>query len=65
MAKPQVEFEDVRCLRETTEAILCSIDGKEIWIPKSQVLDDSEVYKKDDEGTLIITEWIATEKGLT
>lgn len=35
-----------------------------MWIPKSQINDDSEVYAKDTEGTLIITEWIAAQKGL-
>lgn len=59
-------FADVKCLRETDAALLCVIDGEEHWIPKSQVDDDSEVFDSDEnsEGTLIVTEWIAIEKGL-
>lgn len=59
-----VEFRGVTCTAETKAAILVVIDEVEHWIPKSQVDDDSEVYKKGDEGTLIISEWIAQEKGL-
>ena len=40
------------------------IDGKEVWIPQSQVDDASEVYSVGDEGTLVITEWIAMQKEL-
>jgi hypothetical protein len=45
-------------------AILCEIEGEEIWIPKSQIHEDSEVYAKGTDGDLIITEWIAGKKGL-
>ena len=64
--KDKVEFPGVECLKETDAALLCDINGKEIWIPKSQVDDDFEVYDAVDhnEGTLVISEWIATEKGL-
>jgi hypothetical protein len=59
-----MEFSDVECRAETDKAILCVIDGEEHWIPKSHVDDDSEVYAKGHEGTLIVTEWIAKQKGL-
>jgi hypothetical protein len=59
------DFDDVKCIAETTDAILVVMDdGKEHWIPKSQVHDDSEVYEKGGEGKLIISQWIAEEKGL-
>lgn len=57
-------FENVRATRETDKALLCVIDGEEHWMPKSQIDDNSEVFSQDDEGTLIVTEWIATQKGL-
>lgn len=63
MARDTVEFEAF-CKAESDKAILCVIDGEEVWIPLSQVDDDSEVYSKGDEGSLIITEWIAEQKGL-
>lgn len=57
-------FKDVRALRETSKAILVSIKGLEHWIPKSQIDDDSEVYKLGDEGWLVLSGWITEEKGL-
>lgn len=51
-------------LRETDAAILVRFDdGVEAWVPKSQIDDDSEVYAKDHDGTLIVTHWLATQKG--
>jgi hypothetical protein len=32
-------------------------------VPKNQIDDDSEVYKKGTDGTLIVTEWLAEQKG--
>jgi hypothetical protein len=57
-------FPDVTVLRETDKALLCDIEGEEMWIPKSQIDDDSEVYEDGTEGTLIITQWLAAQKGL-
>lgn len=61
-----VRFEDVKCLKETPKALLCRIDGVDHWIPKSQITDDSEVWDEGEhaEGTLVITAWLANEKGL-
>ncbi len=62
----RVEIEDARCERDTPNAILVSLEHGEqsIWIPQSQIDDDSEVWKEGDEGTLIISEWIAIQKEL-
>lgn len=60
----KVEIEDVLCIAQSKNAILCVIDNKEVWIPQSQVDDDSEVWKKGDSGALVVSEWIAMEKGL-
>ena len=57
-------FEDVTALRETEMALLCEIDGKQVWIPKSQIHEDSEVYKMGTEGELVIPQWLAEEKEL-
>lgn len=59
-----VSLDDVECIKETDAALLCVIDGDEVWIPKSQVHEDSEVRQEGSSGTLVITEWIAREKGL-
>lgn len=64
MSRGQVEFENVTCIQETAHALLCIIDDEEVWVPQSQVTEDSEVYRKGDEGKLVVREWWATEKGL-
>jgi hypothetical protein len=64
---PVVEFDGCEALRETDLAILVRFeDGREEWIPKSQIADDSEVFDADENraGTLVVTEWIAEQKGL-
>ena len=58
-----VEVEEV--LKETPMALLVKLEsGEDIWIPKSQISDDSEVWKADQIGKLVIPEWLAKEKGL-
>ena len=63
MAEP-VRISDVTVVRETDLALLCDIEGEEHWIPKSQIHDDSEVYEDDTEGDLVISAWLAKQKGL-
>jgi len=60
----KVSFEDVRALKDSGKALLCLIGEEKVWIPHSHIHDDSEVYEEGHEGTLIVSEWIATEKGL-
>lgn len=59
------EFEDVHCDAESDKAIKVVIGQDEYWIPKSQIHDDSEVYTKNTNGTLIVAEWWAEKSGLT
>jgi len=59
-----VEFEDVTSINDTPLALCCFIEGKNVWIPKSQIHTDSEVYRKNQSGKLIISRWIAEQKGL-
>lgn len=58
---------DAICIRTTEKAILvvCGHDEEEHWIPKSQIDDDSEVYKVGDVGNLIISEWFASKEGIS
>lgn len=63
--RQKVTFEKVEAEKETGDALLCWIDGKKHWIPKSQIDDDSEVFAEGHSGDLVVSEWIATEKGLT
>lgn len=59
-----VTIGDVQSLSESPRAVLVYAKGREHWIPKSQIHDESEVYERDQWGDLIITKWIAKERGL-
>lgn len=50
--------------RATERAIQVTVEGERIWIPLSQIHDDSEVYGEGHSGTLIVSRWIAQQKGL-
>ncbi len=69
MAEQTVTIDDSECINETEKAIQitlgdCRIEGETIWLPKSQVHEDSEVWEKGQVGKLVVTEWIAEQKGL-
>ena len=47
----------------TEKALLCDIDGEEHWIPISQIKDYEEMLIGDT-GDIVVSKWIATQKGL-
>jgi hypothetical protein len=49
---------------ETDLALLCNIDDKKRWIPKSVVHEDSEVWSEGDNGTIVLMRWFAEKEGL-
>ena len=51
-------------VRETDNAILVTDtdSGEQIWFPFSQV--DSMHFDRDGKGTIVVTDWIAAQKGL-
>ncbi len=57
-----------RALRETKGGALIvevtADDGgtEELCIPQSQVHENSEVWKPGDEGTLVVTGWLARQR---
>jgi hypothetical protein len=66
-----VDLGKATLVRETERAVLVRIDKskKELWIPKTVLSDDSEVYGKDagPDGTVgrcIVAEWWAEKEGL-
>jgi hypothetical protein len=59
-----VTLEDVKAIAETDLAVLCIIESDEVWVPQSQIDEDSEVFENGTEGTLIVTRWWAEKKGL-
>lgn len=64
--REKVRIDDVTCTKVTEKAMLVVIEEDEIWIPKSQVDDDSEVYDAGEHstGTLVISQWIAGQNGI-
>jgi hypothetical protein len=60
-----VEIE-VTVVFETDKAFKVLIDGtREVWLPKSQIIADlSDDLEVGDSGTMLITDFIAAEKGL-
>ena len=62
------EYEEiVICVHQTPDAIKVTPvqPHKPIpfWVPQANIHDDSEVYKKGQEGKLIVKMWYAIEKG--
>ena len=57
----------VKLKAKSAKAILVEDeDGEEVWIPNSQIDDDSDIWEdseKGEEGKLVISEWLATQKG--
>lgn len=60
-------IEDCEIIREAAsgKAWLVSIpDEGNVWIPKSAITDDSDIWKLGQEpGTLAVKIWLAEEKG--
>lgn len=52
-----------KIVRATEKAILYEYDGESIWVPQSVVHDDSEIWKKDEEGVLKVKSWWARKNG--
>lgn len=61
-----VEFFDCKVIHVTDKAVLVKMPEMEQpqWFPQSQIHANSEIWKQDDEGTLVVTRWIAETKGL-
>lgn len=59
--------EGVKVQVETEKAIKVKIPGVALalWLPKSQLhQDDNEVWEEEDVGVLVLSKWIAEQKGL-
>jgi hypothetical protein len=58
------DFPDTECIRESGKAILVTRGRREMWVPKSVIHDDSEVYEDGHHGTLVLQTWWAEKEGL-
>jgi hypothetical protein len=64
MAKPAM-LGEAEPLHETERAVLFSIEGEELWVPKSCIHEDSECYSMESgPGLLVVNEWWAEKEGL-
>lgn len=68
-----VTFDDCEATVATPKALLivgdglekCYADGaKGLWVPRTVIHDDSEVFEKGDTGTLVLKTWWAEDRGL-
>ena len=61
-----VTIEDAQGMRlsNSKTALMVEVEGEIHWVPVSLIDDDSECYAPHTDGTLIIPEWLAIEKGL-
>lgn len=65
--KPGVTLEQVEVLLRGPKAMKVLYEGEELWIPYSQVHNDSEIHEDDrntDYGKLVITQWLAEQKDI-
>ena len=56
---------EATCIAETDLALLVRLDdGGEHWVPKSVILDGSQVFGLDDAGELVVATWFAEKEEL-
>lgn len=64
------------CIHETARAILVRLDDEDspaydssddgkIWLPQASIHEDSEVWKLEDEGELVVHSWFARKSNWT
>ena len=55
------------CRKETAKAVMLRLTEQgedEVWIPKSVIHDDSEVYAEGHDGDVVVKRWWAEKEGL-
>lgn len=63
--RPTVEFKGCRAIKATKKAVLVEIPRRDDrWIPKSCIHDNSEVFRENTSGTLVVFEWWAEKEGM-
>jgi hypothetical protein len=59
-------IEDCRGLRLSRSGAAIEVemdDGTKDWVPLSQIHDDSEVFEPGGSGRLVVTKWLAEQRG--
>ena len=52
-----------KILKETESAFLFKIGDEQMWFPKSQIADPGDYSVDDENCTMSVTVWIATQRG--
>lgn len=69
MEKEGVSLGSCTLVRHSRAAMLVdSPDYGQVWVPYSQIHDDSTLYEKceeGDEGEVVVSTWLAGERGWT
>ena len=63
----EIPYDRVIARSHSQLAICFEIDGKQVWIPKSQITDcthDLTCSSGDESGEVTIPEWLAIDEGL-
>lgn len=57
-----VVFQDVRVVRATAPALLCTIGDRSVWLPRMHI--SGKLWCAGDRGKLLIRRWVARERQL-
>jgi len=58
-------YKDATIEHETDKAVLIKLaSGATHWVPKSQLHDNSEAWRKGDTGTVVINGWFAEKENI-
>jgi len=58
-------FPEGKIVRATEKAVLYEYEGESVWVPQSVIHDDSDIWKKEEEGVLKVKSWWAKKNGHT
>ena len=65
MSDAKVSLGAGRAIKETEKAVLIETkEHAELWVPKSQIHDDSEVFEEGTSGRVVVRAWWARKEGL-
>ncbi len=65
MAQEWVHLDVELIVRETDKAFLLRLeDGREEWVPFSQISDPGDYSEGDEDCCISVTQWLADQKGL-
>lgn len=64
MSQEYVEISFALLIANSENGGLFEIEGKQHWLPWSQIEDNKDCLELGTEGCIYITEWIAAQRGI-